>query len=404
MRRLLVIALSVISALAIGKFVVYTYDSMVDGLGKEVKSMFERMYGVKVELRSFGDAGKMLSRLVMEGEKTEADVVLGLDQTLLIKAKPYLFPYKPINYEKIRKSVDFERIKRVGLTVVADLLYSAAVGYLDTFVKELAAEYEVIHDYRDPYFGGGRPEPDEGRMRMIGETVKDRKWMVGIAVDGDADRFGIVDDEGDFVKPNEVIALLADHLYRNRGLKGPVARSIATSHALDRVARAFGEDVMETPVGFKFLGPLLMQQGVVIAGEESGGLSIVDHVPEKDGILADLLVLEMIAYEGKRLSEIRKEFRERYGELYNTRIDLEVEDASQRDELVERFRHIGDEFAGLKVTGRDEMDGVRYTFDAPDTWLLARPSGTEPLVRVYIESGDQRIFRNLISEVKKMVR
>ncbi len=306
--------------------------------------------------------------------------------------------------EKIRKSIDFERIKQAGITVVADLLYSAAVGYLDVFVREIAADYEILHDYRDPYFGGGRPEPDEERMRMIGGTVKDRKWMVGIAVDGDSDRFGIVDDEGDFVKPNEVIALLTDHLYRNKGLRGPVARSIATSHSLDRVAREFGESVIETPVGFKFLGPLLMQQGVVIAGEESGGLSIIDHVPEKDGILADLLVLEMIAYEGKNLSEIRKDFRERYGELHNARIDLEVESPADRDELMEKFRHIEGNFAGLNITGRDEIDGVRYFLDAPDTWLLARPSGTEPLVRVYIESADKKIFMKLMGEVRKMVR
>ena len=307
-------------------------------------------------------------------------------------------------YEKVKKTVDLERIKSAGLTVVADLLYSAAVGYLDVIVREIAADYEVLHDYRDPYFGGGRPEPDESRMRMIGETVKDRKWMVGIAVDGDADRFGIVDDTGDFVKPNEVIALLADHLYRNRGFKGPVARSVATSHAVDRVAREFGEDVIETPVGFKFLGPLLMQKGVVIAGEESGGLSIKDHVPEKDGIIADLLVLEMMAYEGKPLSEIRKSFRERYGELYNTRIDLEVGSAVERDELMERFRHIEGEFAGVKITSRDEIDGVRYFLDAPGTWFLARPSGTEPLVRVYIESADQKVYRVMINEVKRMIR
>ncbi len=307
-------------------------------------------------------------------------------------------------YEKIRKTVDLERIKQAGITVVADLMYSAAIGYLDPIIKEIAAEYEIFHDYRDPYFGGGRPEPDESRMRMIGETVKDRKWKIGLAVDGDSDRFGVVDDEGDFVKPNEVIALLADHLYRNKGMKGPVARSIATSHAVDRVAKEFGEDVMETPVGFKFLGPLLMQKGAIIAGEESGGLSIKDHTPEKDGILADLLVLEMIAYEGKDLSEIRKDFRERYGEFFNTRIDLEVESNTERDELVNKFRYIGEEFAGFKILRRDEIDGVRYFLDAPDTWLLARPSGTEPLVRVYIESTDQKAFRSLINAVKRMLR
>ncbi len=309
----------------------------------------------------------------------------------------------PKYYEKLKQAIDFEKIKSAGLTIVADLMYSAAIGYLDRIVKELAAEYEIIHDFRDPYFGGGRPEPDESRLRTIMDMVKDRKWQVGIAVDGDSDRFGVVDDTGDYIKPNEVIALLAEHLYKNKGFEGPVARSVATSHAVDVVAKSYKEDVMETPVGFKFLGPLLMQNGVVIAGEESGGLSIQMHTPEKDGILADLLILEMIAYEGKSLSEIRKDFEEKYGKFHNTRLDVSLETPQDKDELMESFRHIGEEFAGLKVSKRDEIDGVRYIFDDPDTWMLARPSGTEPLVRIYIESRDLQKFRKLVSEVRRLV-
>ncbi len=307
-------------------------------------------------------------------------------------------------YKKVKETIDFERIKSAGITVVVDLMYSAAIGYLDPIIREIAAGHEIIHDFRDPYFGGGRPEPDESRMRTVVEIVRDRKWMVGIAVDGDADRFGIVDDEGDFIKPNEVIALLAEHLYKNKGLKGPVARSIATSNAIDAVARSFGEDVMETPVGFKFLGPLLMQNGAVIAGEESGGLSIQKHTPEKDGLIADLLVLEMIAYEGKPLSKIRKDFVKKYGNFHNTRLDIALETPKDKEELMEKFRHLKDEFAGMKIVKRDEIDGVRYTFEMPDTWLLARPSGTEPLIRVYVESTNLKVFRKLVSGVRKIVQ
>ena len=310
----------------------------------------------------------------------------------------------PSYLENIRKIVDMERIKSAGLKIVADLMYGTAVGYLDVLVREVSADHEIIHDFRDPYFGGGRPEPDENRMGILGNQVRDRKFDVGLAVDGDADRFGIVDDEGDFVKPNEIIALLAHHLYINKGLKGPSARSVATSHALDAVAKKMGEDVVETPVGFKFLGPLVAKEGAVIAGEESGGLSIQGHVPEKDGILADLLVLEMIAYEGKSLSKIRKEFKERYGTFHNARLDVELESPQQRDEIMKRFYDLGDEFAGLKIIRKDEIDGVRYIFEAEDSWLLARPSGTEPVVRVYIESRDAKIFRKLTSEVRKMAR
>ncbi len=311
---------------------------------------------------------------------------------------------EPFNdyYEKLKNTVDFQRIKSAGITVVLDLMFSAAIGYIDRIVRELSSECDIIHDYRDPYFGGGRPEPDESRMRTAIDLLKDGNRMVALAVDGDADRFGVVDDTGDYVKPNEVIALLAEHLYKNKGLSGPVARSIATSHAVDRVAKNYGEDVMETPVGFKFLGPLLMQSGALIAGEESGGLSIQRHTPEKDGILADLLILEMMAYEGKTLSEIRKDFNEKYGKLYNTRIDIELESPKDKDELIEKFRHVDDDFIGLKIVKRDEIDGVRYIFDAPDTWILARPSGTEPLIRVYIESEDINVYRKLLNSVRKL--
>ncbi|MGJ8455579.1 phosphoglucomutase/phosphomannomutase family protein [Pseudothermotoga sp. U03pept] len=304
----------------------------------------------------------------------------------------------------IAKKVDLERIKSAGLKVIADLLYGTAAGYLDDLCKSICGDFEVFHNYRNPYFGGGRPEPDETRLREFAERVKNRGWDVVVATDGDADRFGIVDDTGDFVKPNEVIALLAHHLYKNKNLKGPVARTVATSHALDAVAHTFNEKVIETPVGFKFLAATLLSENVVIAGEESGGLTIQNHTPEKDGILACLLILEMMAYEKKALSEIREEFRRNYGEFFNTRIDFELKDEKEKQELLTKFKNIKDYLSGIQITDQDSVDGMRYFFDRPGAWMLARASGTEPVVRIYLEAKDTSTLQSMITAIRKLSR
>jgi len=305
--------------------------------------------------------------------------------------------------ERLKELVDFDKIADSGVKVAMDLLYGTAIGYLDLICRSISKECLVIHNYRDPYFGGGRPEPDQKRMSYLGNLVVEKGLDVGLAVDGDADRFGIVDERGNYVKPNEVIALLAWHLYKNKGKKGPSARSIATSKALDAVAKSFGENVIETPVGFKYLGNLILTQNVVIAGEESGGLSIQDHVPEKDGILADLLILEMMAYEGKKLSEIKKEFEENFGKFYNARIDLEFRDDSEKESVIRNFEDIEESFANLKVTSVDRTDGMKFFF-GEDTWMLVRSSGTEPVVRIYVESVDEKRFRDIMEEVRKFAR
>ncbi|AEH50342.1 phosphoglucomutase/phosphomannomutase family protein [Pseudothermotoga thermarum] len=315
-----------------------------------------------------------------------------------------IFDPRPEYFKALAKHIDFERIKAAGLKAVADLLYGTAVGYLDELCRRCCAELEILHDFRDPYFGGDRPEPDESRMKAVGEIVKRRAFDCGIATDGDADRFGVVDETGNYLKPNEVIALLAHHLYKNKRKKGPVARTVATSHAVDAVAQAFGEKSLETPVGFKYLAALLLNENVVIAGEESGGLSIANHVPEKDGILANLLVLEMMAYEGKPLSELRKEFAKTYGEFFNTRVDLSFATEGEKQDFLSKFKQFDRYLKDLKVADKDEIDGVRFFFDQPGSWVLARASGTEPVVRVYVEAKDQKTFQTLMNVVRMLIR
>lgn len=315
-----------------------------------------------------------------------------------------IFDPKPAYMDALARIVDFEAIRKANLKVIVDLMYGTAMGYLDELCSRLCKEVEVFHNYRDAYFGGNRPEPDEERLALLTNRVKTKGWDAVLAVDGDADRFGIVDDEGKYIKANEVIALLAHHLYKNKNMRGPVARTVATSHAVDEVAKVFKSNVVETPVGFKFLASVLLNEKAVIAGEESGGLSVANHVPEKDGILACLLILEMIAYEGKPLSQIRKEFRQNYGTFHNTRVDFELSSDEEKKKLFERFENLEQYVTDLKVVSSDRIDGLRYFFDKPGSWLLVRASGTEPVVRVYFESRDEGTFKKLNMLVKRISR
>ncbi|HBT40287.1 MAG: Phosphoglucomutase/phosphomannomutase alpha/beta/alpha domain I [Thermotoga sp. 50_1627] len=315
-----------------------------------------------------------------------------------------IFDPKPDYLNALAKIIDFESIKRAKLKVIVDLMYGTAMGYLDELCSKLVADLEVFHNHRDPYFGGDRPEPDEERLALLANRVKSKGWDVVLAVDGDADRFGIVDDEGRYVKANEVIALLAHHLYKNKNMKGPVARTVATSHAVDEVAKAFGEKVVETPVGFKFLASVLLNDKAVIAGEESGGLSIANHVPEKDGILACLLILEMISYEAKPLSQIRKEFRKLYGNFFNSRVDFELSSDEEKKELFQKFQNLEQYLKDLRVVSSDTPDGLRFFFDKPGSWLLVRVSGTEPVIRVYFEARDETVYQKLNMLVRQISR
>lgn len=341
---------------------------------------------------------KEIEKVLQENDVRMVEITEGIRKELFEMVNPF-----PSYVEYLRERIDFDEIKRSNLKVAVDLMYGTAIGILDVILKELTEKPHIFHGYRDPYFGGYRPEPDETRMRDLGAIVRKEGLDCGVAVDGDADRFGIVDDEGNFIAPNEFIGMVAHHLYSTKNLKGPSVRSIATSHLLDSVARNFGFDVLETPVGFKFIGEIFLRERIVVGGEESGGLTIQSHLPEKDGILADLLALEMISLSGEKLSEMRRKMEEKYGKFYNIRIDVELKSREDLERYMEKFKGLesAGEFAGLKIREKKEIDGIQYIFDEENTWLLIRPSGTEPVARIYIESSNETIFDNMLKEVKK---
>ena len=233
--------------------------------------------------------------------------------------------------DQLKKMIDFSVIQQKAPRVAVDPMYGTARGYLDKLLKGAGLNVTVLHDHRDPYFGGHRPEPSEEYLEELTRIVVNGDYKIGLATDGDADRFGIVDESGEFITPNELLSLAFDYLVRVRRWQGGAARSVATTHLVDRVAKLHGREVYETPVGFKFIGELIAQEKVVIGGEESAGLSIKGHVPEKDGILACLLALEMVCKEGMPLRRQLERLFEKTGKVLTRRVNINLTDKLERE-------------------------------------------------------------------------
>lgn len=302
----------------------------------------------------------------------------------------------------IRELVPGEAMKQAKLSVVYDALYSTGRGYLDALLTEFGCKVTLLHGNRDPLFGGGMPEPAVGQLGELIQTVKGG-YDLGLATDGDADRFGVVDSEGTFYTPNQVIALLMRHLIKNRKQTGVVVRTVATTHLIDRLAAHYGVEVRETPVGFKWVGEKMREESVLIGGEESGGLSVLGHIPEKDGILANLLVADMMATEGKPLKQIWAELVAEVGwNPANRRLDLHLTEEAKAAVLKLFLEETPKAIAGLSVTDSSRKDGVKLML-ADGSWVLARPSGTEPIIRVYLEAADKPALDKLAHAVERLV-
>lgn len=290
--------------------------------------------------------------------------------------------------------IDFGKLRESHLKIALDPMWGAAQGLMDTLLAEAGCTVEAIHNYRDVLFGGSYPDPSEKHLGELKDEVIKMKSDMGLALDGDADRFGAIDYNGTYITANQVLILVAVHLLKNRGFKGVIVRTVATTHLLDRIAQAHGTHVVEVPVGFKYIAQVMMTEPVVVGGEESGGLSIAGHIPEKDGLLADMLLAEMVAYEQKPLTEILNDIYEKYGKLYTERVDVYIEQ-EQKEQLLKSLKERPfKEIAGEKVVDVSFVDGVRFTLESGD-WILIRPSGTEPLVRMYIESKEKDRVKDL---------
>ncbi len=289
-----------------------------------------------------------------------------------------------------------------GLRVAVDPRFGTSRGYLDQFLRAAGADVAALNLHRDPYFGGLSPQCDAVNLVELGKLVVSEKRAIGLATDGDADRFGVLDADGTYVNPNLCLMLLADRLLSRGGAGGRgIARSVATTHGLDAVARAYGVPVHVTPVGFKYIGELLLADEIVMGGEESAGFTMEGHVPEKDGILADLLIAELVAETGKSVKTLIEVLFARVGRVCPTRADAHL-DPALAAQLKKRLAEDPSTFAGLPVTSIDRMDGQKLLL-GDGRWILFRPSGTEPVVRIYAESSSEAETERLITAAKRYV-
>lgn len=334
-----------------------------------------------------------LPQATQEIEKRANEMLLGVAYSELslaeAKQKKLLEEIEPFRFyaEGLRQKIDMPVIKKAQLEIGVDLMHGAGRGYLDRILEGAGCNITVFHNHTDPSFGGRPPDPGEENLATLIREVKENNYDLGLALDGDADRFGIIDRDGIFIEPNYILALLFDYMARVKGLSGGVARSVATSHLADAVARHYNMPVYETPVGFKYIGELITTGKILIGGEESAGLSIRGHVPEKDGMLACLLAAEMVAREGKSLKELLNDLYKRVGRLVTKRENVRLDNVSRKG-LSNMLNKPPKNIAGLSVKEAKDIGGVKFLLEH-GCWLLLRESGTEPAVRLYGEARDE---------------
>jgi len=308
---------------------------------------------------------------------------------------------KPDYLARLREVIDLDAIRAAGLRVAYDPLWGAARGYPDHLLREAGVEATAVHDTRDVLFGGHAPEPDDHLLEDLRREMKSTGARIGISTDGDADRFGILDADGTFVQPNYVIALLFDYLVETRGWRNGVAKSVATTNLINALAEHHKVPLYETPVGFKYIGELIDQDKIAIGGEESAGLSIRHHVPEKDGVLAGLLCCEAVARRGKSLGDQLRDVFAKVGSFYprreNFRLTPEV-----KEKFTTKLRIDPGSLGARAVREVVRTDGLKLVFE-DGSWVCYRLSGTEPVVRLYSESRTAADLEKLSGEAKQWI-
>lgn len=309
-----------------------------------------------------------------------------------------LFDPEPAYFRQIAKMVDLERIKQAGLNVVADAMYGAGIDYFPTLLSGGKTQITQIHGVRNPIFPGlGHAEPIDQNLHALTEAIRKTGADVGLANDGDADRIGVMDEHGKFINQLQVYALLLMYLLEVRQWRGPIVRTVTTTVMADKLAGRYGLEVVRTPVGFKYVGPAMIERDAIMGGEESGGFGFRGHIPERDGILAGLFILDLMVQTGKSPSQLIDHLYSLVGAHYYDRIDAAFP-ADQKQAIIERVRaSIPKSAAGLKVTDLDTRDGFKMDLE-DGGWLLIRFSGTEPILRVYCETTHEDKVSDLLQE------
>jgi alpha-D-glucose phosphate-specific phosphoglucomutase len=326
---------------------------------------------------------------------------LALDRALKKGVVDYLDP-SPAYFDHLSQFVDMEELRRQKLNIIVDPMYGAGIGYFKTALQNGNLKITEINAERNPSFPQIQPEPIAKNLTRLSRLVVEQKADVGLATDGDADRIGIIDERGQFLTQHQVFALLCLYLLEVRGERGAMVRTLTSTMMISRLGKLFDVAVYETPVGFKYVAPLMMDKNAIIGGEESGGYGFRGHVPERDAILAGLYFLDFMVKTGKTPSQLLDYLYSKVGPHYYDRRDFHISVANRQTILHQLSSSSPDTIAGSKVTKVDTTEGFRF-FLGDESWLLIRFSGTEPLVRIYSEAESLGKARVLLDEGKKMI-
>lgn len=380
--------------------------------------------GVSYAIRHFGAAGAVMITAShnppeWNGIKLKASyagpasprIVAEIERLLARDASPALCPQRRLieradlkapYLERLAALVDLPAIARSGCRFVLDPMYGAAAGFLGELLAQHGISCTEIHGRRDPLFGGIHPEPIPPHLDELAAAVCREGCDAGLATDGDGDRVGAVDAAGRFVDPHRIFSLLLRHLLA-RGERGEIARTFSATQMVNRIADRYGLRVHETPIGFKYICDLMLERNLLIGGEESGGIGIRWHIPERDGLLVSLLVAEILARSGKPLAALVEELNAEFGPHHFARVDIALEPEQKERALAALARNEPGKLGPWTVVGREDLDGIKFHL-LNAGWLLFRASGTEPLLRLYAETPAPELTREVLRVAEQLVR
>ncbi len=314
----------------------------------------------------------------------------------------FVTEFYPMNeyVDDIMEKINTKAIRDAQLHIVLDPMYGVSKAALSTILATCRCDVEVIHEEHDTLFGGKMPAPSADRLNLLKTTVIDDHFDLGIATDGDADRLGVIDDEGNYLHPNDILVLLYYYLLEYKKWEGPVVRNLATTHRLDALAKKYGQICYEVPVGFKHISAKMEETGAIIGGESSGGLTVAGHVKGKDGVYAASLLIEMVAVTGMKLSALMKKIKEEFGDPYMEEISFRFS-AEKKEELLHRLFTEKElpRFSAHKIDRVSYLDGCKLFFEGGG-WAIIRFSGTEPILRVFCEMDQKEDTAIICQEIK----
>lgn len=345
--------------------------------------------GFKIKTAQGGGAGKNITDAVEQYLEKEEVKKISFKKAVE-EGKIRVVDFKKDYLKFIRQYVNLRKIKTSKFKVIQDVMYGSGGCLLEEALKGTAVRVELLHADINPSFGGTRPEPLAQYLTELLAKTKKSKYDLGLVLDGDADRIALVLD-GEFISPQKILALLALHLWKNRGIKGGIVKTICGTTMIDNLCKANNIPLYETPVGFKYISDLMLTKDIIAGGEEAGGMGMPHYIPERDGILAGLLLLEMMVYEKKNMKKILDDMEKKYGRYYYDKTSIALKGLVKTLDPVKKM----DTILGKKVVGIKDYDGVKLELE-DDSWIMVRASGTEPILRAYAESKSLKRTKQLL--------